>query len=275
MRIESNSILSNNMKKIFHLICFFPFILVAQQGEILHPGQGVGLVVKSISSFSTIDVDAFNGDAAFRFLKNGVTGFVMHSDALNGDLKFTEFGQPTRMTISSGTGNVHIAGILSKGGGAFKIDHPMDPENKYLLHSFVESPDMLNIYNGKVETGKDGKAWVELPGYFESLNRDFCYQLTVIGSFAQAIISKEITSNRFEIATDIPFTKVSWQVTGIRNDPFAQMHRIPNVMDKEPENRGTYLHPKAYGKSIFFGQGYKMDSKNSWNDRSAMDSKND
>ncbi len=41
------------------------------------------------------------------------------------------------------TGNLSIAGNLSKRGGAFKIDHPLDPENKYLSHSFVESPDMM------------------------------------------------------------------------------------------------------------------------------------
>ncbi|MFG0313074.1 MAG: hypothetical protein ACF8LL_02645, partial [Phycisphaerales bacterium] len=39
-------------------------------------------------------------------------------------------------------GDVHIDGTLSKSSGSFKIDHPLDPENKYLSHSYVESPDM-------------------------------------------------------------------------------------------------------------------------------------
>ncbi|HEY3242950.1 MAG TPA: hypothetical protein VGM03_06310, partial [Phycisphaerae bacterium] len=43
------------------------------------------------------------------------------------------------------SGNVNVTGTLSKGFGTFKIDHPLDPENKYLYHSFVESPDMKNI----------------------------------------------------------------------------------------------------------------------------------
>ena len=34
-------------------------------------------------------------------------------------------------------GRVRVTGNLSKGGGSFKIDHPLDPENKYLQHSFV------------------------------------------------------------------------------------------------------------------------------------------
>ena len=41
---------------------------------------------------------------------------------------------------------------LSKSIGTFKIDHPLDPANKYLSHSFVELPDMMNIYNGNVMT---------------------------------------------------------------------------------------------------------------------------
>src|SRR5579863_5210078 len=45
-------------------------------------------------------------------------------------------------------GNVDVDGNLSKAGGSFKIDHPLDPSNKYLYHSFVESPDMKNIYDG-------------------------------------------------------------------------------------------------------------------------------
>jgi len=41
------------------------------------------------------------------------------------------------------SGNVQITGTISKGGGSFKIDHPLDPENKYLYHSFIESPDIF------------------------------------------------------------------------------------------------------------------------------------
>ena len=85
-------------------------------------------------------------------------------------------------------GNVNVDGNLSKAGGSFKIDHPLDPANKYLYHSFVESPDMMNIYDGNVTTDAHGDAVVELPEWFETLNRDFRYQLTVIGQFAQAIV---------------------------------------------------------------------------------------
>jgi hypothetical protein len=43
---------------------------------------------------------------------------------------------------------------------------------------------MMNVYNGNVVTDKRGMATVVLPDYFKALNRDFRYQLTVVGQFA-------------------------------------------------------------------------------------------
>lgn len=145
-------------------------------------------------------------------------------------------------------GNVAISGTLSKGGGSFKIDHPLDPKNKYLYHSFVESPDMMNIYDGNIELDERGEAIVELPEWFDALNRDFRYQLTCIGGFAPVFIQEEITANRFKIGGGQPGLKISWQVTGIRKDPFANAHRIPVEENKQPDEQGYYLHPDAYGQ---------------------------
>ena len=146
-------------------------------------------------------------------------------------------------------GNVNVTGTLSKGGGSFKIDHPLDPENKYLSHSFVESPDMMNIYNGNITTDSGGLAVVELPDYFDTLNRDFRYQLTVVGQFAQAIVAEEVKDNRFTIQTSAPGVKVSWQVTGVRQDSWANKNRIKVEETKSELERGHYLHPEAFGKS--------------------------
>ena len=146
-------------------------------------------------------------------------------------------------------GNVDITGNLSKGGGSFKIDHPLDPANKYLYHSFVESPDMMNVYNGNVVTDANGDAEVSLPEWFETLNKDFQYQLTVVGQFAQAIVAGKVKDNRFTIKTDRPDVEVSWQVTGIRRDSYAQRYRIPVEEDKPEIDRGKYLHPELYGQS--------------------------
>jgi hypothetical protein len=145
-------------------------------------------------------------------------------------------------------GDVEISGNLSKGGGSFKIDHPLDPENKYLYHSFVESPDMMNIYNGSITTDENGDATVELPNWFEALNKAFRYQLTVIGTFAQAIVGEKINGNRFTIKTSAPNVEVSWQVTGIRNDAYANKHRIQVEEIKPDRERGYYLHPDAFNQ---------------------------
>jgi hypothetical protein len=150
-------------------------------------------------------------------------------------------------------GDVYVNGTLSKGGGSFKIDHPQDPANKFLIHSFVESPDMMNIYNGNVVTDAQGIALVELPEYFDALNIEFRYQLTVIGEFAQAIVKEEISANQFTIQTDKPNVKVSWQVTGIRNDAWAQENRIEVEVDKPVHEKGLYLHPELFGKSADMG----------------------
>jgi hypothetical protein len=147
-------------------------------------------------------------------------------------------------------GRVQVTGTLTKGGGAFQIDHPLDPENKYLYHSFVESPDMKNIDDGVVTTDDAGFATVTLPDWFEALNRDFRYQLTVIGdgAWARARVFRRIAGGRFVIQTDLPGIDVSWQVTGIRHDRFAEKNRIPLEEDKPEAERGRYLHPDAWGQ---------------------------
>ena len=147
------------------------------------------------------------------------------------------------------SGNLNVTGKLTKGSGSFKIDDPLDPAHKYLSHSFVESPDMKNVYDGNVTTDKHGLATVVLPDYFEALNRDFRYQLTVIGQFAQAIVQQEIQHNRFTIKTSKPSVKVSWQVTGIRHDAYADAYRIPVEEEKPPQEQGHYLHPELFGAS--------------------------
>ena len=143
-------------------------------------------------------------------------------------------------------GNTWVAGTFYKNAGAFRIDHPLDPANKYLNHSFVESPDMKNIYDGVVTTDASGSAIVELPAWFEALNKDFRYQLTVIGQFAQAIVAEKIKDNRFHIKTDKPNVEVSWQVTGIRHDPYAEQNRIPVEEMKPADMRGSYVYPDGF-----------------------------
>jgi hypothetical protein len=169
----------------------------------------------------------------------------------NGDALFA------RTTSSSASsfagifvGNVSISGSLAKSSGSFKIDHPLDPANKYLYHSFVESPDMMNIYNGNVVLDGAGAAVVTMPEWFEALNMEFRYQLTPVGGPGPNLyIAQEMAGNQFAIGGGAPGLKVSWQVTGIRQDAYAQAHRIPVEQDKPADEKGTYIFPELFGQA--------------------------
>jgi hypothetical protein len=188
------------------------------------------------------------------------TNYAVYAEAAGGDL---DYGIYAKAPIGAGkwagyfVGDIEATRYIYGSAKFFKIDHPLDPENKYLIHASVESPDMMNIYNGNVVTDENGQATVILPDYFEALNTDFRYQLTVIGDFAQAIISEEISNNQFGILTDKPYIKVSWQVTGIRNDASARTRTVQVETDKPESRRGKYLDPEAFGLGEEFGIHYQ------------------
>jgi hypothetical protein len=151
------------------------------------------------------------------------------------------FGQASNASSFAiySNGNLAVNGTLSKSAGSFKIDHPLDPEHKWLYHSFVESPDMMNVYNGNVVLDGNGEATIELPDYFSALNQEFRYQLTTIGAHAPVFVKTEIADNRFSIGGGHAGLKVSWQVTGIRHDDYAESHRIPVEQAKTKAEKGT------------------------------------
>ncbi|MGI5321063.1 hypothetical protein [Actinomadura nitritigenes] len=142
--------------------------------------------------------------------------------------------------------NLEVYGSLSKAGGGFRIDHPLDPGDRYLAHSFVESPEMLNVYSGTAVTGDDGRAEVALPSYFAALNRDHRFQLTPAGVPTE--VAGEITGTTLTVRTGRPGVTVCWQVTGVRQDKWAQEHRIRTEHDKPEHERGRYLHPELHGQ---------------------------
>ena len=168
-----------------------------------------------------------NGDAVYAFSQSssGNAGrFVNNSGtaiALAGGA--TAFEATGNGVIS---GDLGVFGTLSAAAKFFRIDHPLDPEQRFLQHAAIESDRFLTLYSGNVVTDASGQAEVVLPDWFEALNRDFRYQLTVIGSFARAIIGEEIDNGRFLIRTDAPAVKVSWQVTAERRDAWAEANPL-------------------------------------------------
>jgi hypothetical protein len=77
----------------------------------------------------------YNGIGVYAHTESGYAGLIA-SSGTSGDY------------AGRFNGDVAIIGNLTKSSGAFKIDHPMYPDTKYLNHSFLESPDMKNVYDG-------------------------------------------------------------------------------------------------------------------------------
>jgi trimeric autotransporter adhesin len=147
------------------------------------------------------------------------------------------------------SGDVDISGDLTVSGTKhFRIDHPNDPANRYLYHAAVESSEVLNLYTGNVVLDASGEAAVQVPDWFETLNRDFRYQLTAIGAAAPNLhIAQEIHDRSFRVAGGAPGMKVSWQVTGVRQDAWEKAHPMIVEVQKLPRERGYYINPELFG----------------------------
>ena len=218
------------------------------------PGRGVkGLsdsgtgVVGSSDSGSGVLGNSNYGNAVHGVSQGAGSGVYGRSDGGGYAGYFEGF---VTVTQNLSANNLTLGGSISKNGSCnFKIDHPIDPANKYLYHSAVESPDMKNIYDGVVALDAEGAAVVELPAWFEPLNQDFRYQLTPIGAPGPNLyVAEKIRGSRFKIAGGRPGMEVSWQVTGIRHDAYAEAHRSPVEQDKAETERGFYLHPELFGR---------------------------
>jgi hypothetical protein len=154
-------------------------------------------------------------------------------------------------SLNSSDGNLDVAGNLNVHGGTknFKIDHPLDPENKYLIHAAIESSEVLNVYSGNVKLDQNGEATVQMPEWFQAINRDFRYSLTPVGAPNSGLyIAEEVTNNHFKIAGGTPRLKVSWQVSAIRSDPVMLKRPFKAEEEKSEDERGYYLNPGAYNQ---------------------------
>ena len=222
--------------------------------EIEHYGNATAISISNhglgyaIYAEGAVKIENDNNQTALSVDNDG-TGYCAYFNNGNSSNTKDAIYAKTNGTGNAGTfiGNVSVTGSISKGSGTFKIDHPLDPKNKYLYHSFVESPDMMNVYNGNVDLDQNGEAWIVLPEWFDVLNKDFRYQLTCIGGFAQVFIAEEISENKFKIGGGNEGLKVSWQITGIRHDPYAEQNRIQVEVEKEDHEKGYYLHNAEYG----------------------------
>lgn len=212
------------------------------------PEANLGIVAEAGPATYTCGVYAYAGGSDYSSYSYGI-----YASAYG--------GEETETYAGYFDGDIYVEGSIYQPRALIQLDHPLDPENKYLQHSLVESPDMMNVHNGNVILDATGQATVELPAYFEALNKDFRYQLTCIGGFAPVYVAQKISGNQFTIAGGEPGMEVSWQVTGIRNDPFAQANPIQVEVDKPVNVQGKYLHPEAYGLDKEYGTSYELHKK--------------
>jgi hypothetical protein len=152
-------------------------------------------------------------------------------------------------TVSGGRAGYFVGNFTATGTKQFQVDYPLDPENYYLTHFCTEGPEPYNAYKGSVILDEQGEAWVQLPDYFESINRDPTITLTPVGApMPNLHVAVEVQGNRFKIAGGVPGKKVFWRVEAIRNDPWVQRYGYQTVQPKEGEHKGMYLHPELYGQ---------------------------
>ncbi len=172
---------------------------------------------------------------------------TIYGEAFNGGNSTGIYGKGSAQGFAGFfSGNVSIIGALIAQAKNFKIDHPLDPANKTLTHTSIESPDMMNIYNGNIICDSNGIAIVELPEYFDALNKDVKYNLTCIGAFSPVFLKEKVKNNRFIIAGGMPGQEISWQVSGVRQDAYANKFRSKVEEWKKEEDRGYYISPESY-----------------------------
>jgi hypothetical protein len=152
-------------------------------------------------------------------------------------------------TVGGAFGVLANGNLGSTGTKSFIIDHPLDPANKVLKHFSMESNEVLNLYRGNAVCDQQGEAVVELPEWFEAINRDPSYHLTPIGAPASLYIKEELANGRFVIGGGAPGMKVSWTVQAERNDAYLQQYPAQRATEeqKRPGQQGRYFMPVLHG----------------------------
>lgn len=159
-------------------------------------------------------------------------------------------GEDRYLGAQNGAYGVYSNGNLgATGTKTFRIDHPQDPDNKFLRHFSIESNEVLNVYRGTATFDVDGNAIVQLPDYFSAINRNVSYQLTPIGAYMPLYIKEKASSNnQFVISGGTAGKEVSWSVYAERNDLYLQQNPQQRTVEieKRAHEKGRYLIPSLY-----------------------------
>lgn len=227
-------------------------------------GHGIGGVSNTFSKYGVIGDNTAGG--------YGIVGRSSSGSVTGAGIYGSGIGQSSGVIGNASSTNANSTGVMgaqNAGGGqlavfslgnftasgakSFTIDHPLDPENKILRHFCTEGPEALNAYSGNTVTDESGYAVIRLPNYFESINKNFRYQLTVVdegdsAEFVEVKVVRKIRGNQFAIRTSLPHVEVSWRVEATRNDLWMQKYPLKIEEEKSDEKRGTYFFPELFGQ---------------------------
>ena len=131
-------------------------------------------------------------------------------------------------------GNVQMTGSISKASGTFKIPHPLDEENKTLVHGFVESPRYDLVYRGTV-TLSDGTATASIDeasnnmtvGTFTALTKN--PQVWVQNDTGWGAVKGRVEDGNIIITAEDTTSSdtISWLVIAERNDTYINSSKEP------------------------------------------------
>lgn len=166
----------------------------------------------------------------------------------------TTYGVVGEVNSGSGYGLYFLGRLAGSGTKLFRIDHPLDPLNKYLLHYCAEGPEPMNAYSGTITTDEKGYATITLPDYYDSINKDPRIQLTVLdeADSDEFVLVKAVSKPRdgaFRIRSSLPGVQVFWRVDAVRNDAFVRKHGAPVEEVKTGPEKGRYQQPSLYENS--------------------------
>src|SRR6266851_4342394 len=167
----------------------------------------------------------------------GVAGFVTHATTVPAE-SVGVYGSGSNNSNLGAIGVLGVSdtyfGVWGSGGNAGVV--AFNPHNDHA--AYLASDCCAAWFTGDVV----------VTGTLSKGHNKFRYQLTPIGSPGPNLyIAEEISNNRFKIAGGASTMKVSWQVTGIRQDAWAKAHPMQVEEEKSVEERGHYLHPELQG----------------------------
>ncbi len=167
-------------------------------------------------------INAINGgDLSFYGKNGGGLNLALYLRSSNG---FVGIGKQPDYSLDV-AGVIHGQELSISGSKNFMIDHPLDPENKQLVHSTLEGPEVGVYYRGEAQL-QNGQTEVVLPSYFEVLTRKENRTVLLTPKFdsnepISNLAASAVENGKFSaraIDSQNPSQKFFWEVKAVRAD---------------------------------------------------------